>query len=517
MKRLLFAAVTLFAVIFVSAQNTFEKRYGTLNFEEIWESKILSDSTIVHAGYTNINNGYLVKTKLNGDTIWTREIKDPAFDILYSVDETLDKAIITVGRSSSFGAGALDIYLLKINKNGIPLWRKAIGGSGDETANEIKKTSDKGFIIVGNTYSFGAGGNDFYIVKIDSVGTILWTKTIGANLNDNAYSVIEAYNKDIVVTGLTTENPGPGNNVDVLIARLDKNGNIKWTNKYGHSAGDDRGQSIVENSNKELVVTGLYNTTEVLFLKTDSLGNVLTSKSYNTGAFECGYSIKNTKDNNFLICGHQSVPAFGYDYLFMKVDPSGDTLWLKNYGDANSQFGTNIEECFDKSIFITGRSLISGSDYDYCILRTDSMGKTACTNRNASVAIVNLSLTAMAKTYTISSGGILNVGTQTATSSGSITILCQSSSTVSTGLSKTNNTASILVYPNPSSETLSIDLPNIEEYHLEIYNTIGQKIYSTDINKNNNLINVSNYPKGLHVIHLQNKDGLKHIHKIIIE
>jgi len=66
-------------------QNTFEKTFGSLNYEEIWDSKILSDSTLILSGYTGFGNALFIKTDLNGDTIWTRELVDPGIDLIYSV------------------------------------------------------------------------------------------------------------------------------------------------------------------------------------------------------------------------------------------------------------------------------------------------------------------------------------------------------------------------------------------------------------------------------------------------
>jgi hypothetical protein len=491
-------------------QPTFEKTYGSSNYEEIWESKLLSDSTIVHAGYTKSGNAYFIKSKLNGDTIWTKELVDAGLDLLYSVQETVDKGIIAAGRSNSFGAGVLDIYLVKLNKNGNVLWRKAIGGSADESANEIKQTFDRGFVIVGNTYSYGSGGNDFYIVKTDSLGNILWTKTIGGGQNDNAYSVFETYNKDIVVAGLTTES-----NIDVMIARLDKNGTIKWVNKYGN-AGDDRANSIIENSSKELIINGHYNGQDILLFKTDSLGLVLWAKSYGGLATDWGYSVKNTKDNNLIFCGYQGVPSFLTDYLIVKTDQLGDTLWAKNYGNSNGQFATNLEECYDKSIFITGYSQIAATDYDYLIIRTDSMGRTYCTNRNAAVAVSILTLTSAAKIYTVSNGGSVTAGSQTITSFCNMNVLCQSP-LIGTDLSEINKYDPAIIYPNPTSNLLYIRFSLNDTYNISVSNILGTSIYSSFTTDNLFKVHLSDYSKGVYFLSITNSEGSRAIKKIILD
>jgi len=496
---------------FLQGQTTFEKTYGSSNYEEIWESKILSDSTIVHAGYTKFGNAYFIKTKLNGDTIWTKELVDAGLDLIYSVQETADKGIIAAGRSSSYGSGGLDVYLVKLNKNGNVLWRKAIGGSADESANEIKQTFDMGFVIVGNTYSYGAGGNDFYIIKTDSLGNILWTKTIGSNLNDNAYSVFETYNKDIVVAGLTTES-----NIDVMIARLDKNGTIKWVNKYGNS-GDDRANSIIENSNKELIINGHYNGADILMFKTDSLGAVLWAKSYGGLATDWGYSVKGTKDNNLIFCGYQGgVSSFGNEYLIVKTNQLGDTLWAKNYGGLNSQFATNIEEYSDKSIFVTGYSQIAGSNYDYLIVKTDSLGQTYCTNRNAAITVSVITLNTAAKIYTVSSGGSVSSGSQTINSFCTTSVLCQSP-LIYTDVSEKNKSNTTKIYPNPTSNLLYLKFNSNDINCINVTNTLGINIFSAVTTDNTFKIDLSANSKGIYLLSITDSIGGKTIHKIILE
>lgn len=508
MNRIIFLLILTFFNNNLLGQTTFEKMYGSSNYEEIWDSKLFSDSTVILAGYTGFGNAYFIKANLNGDTIWTKELIDPGLDLIYTIVETNDNGIIAAGRTSSFSVGALDIFLVKLDKNGSVLWRKSIGGIGDDTANEIKQTFDNGFIIVGNTYSFGAGsGNDFYIVKTDSIGNIIWTKTIGNILNDNAYSVFETTNHDIVITGLTTEN----NNVDVMVARLDQNGLIKWVNKYGGN-GDDRGNSIIENNNQELIVNGLYDG-DILLMKLDSLGNVIWSKTYGGIASDWGYSVKETKSNNLIFCGYQQLPSFGPEFLIVKTDQSGDTLWAKNYGNNNNQYATNIEENFDNTIFVTGYSQVLSSDYDYFLVKTDSLGRTSCTNRNAPINVNNLSLTAVPKVYTTSSGGSSVVGTQSESAFCNINVLCQSLLAV-TEMSKE---ISVKVYPNPASDIINVIFNNNGFHSLRIINFIGATVYSENLTDKLTCLDVSSLSKGIYLLNISDTNNTMINFKLIIE
>ena len=105
--------------------------------------------------------------------------------------------------TNSFGAGGADIYIVKLDGSGNVSWTKTIGGSFSDYARSIIRSSDGGFVVAGYTNSFGAGGYDIYIVKLDSLGNVLWTKTIGGSFSDYANSIIQSSDGGFVVAGET--------------------------------------------------------------------------------------------------------------------------------------------------------------------------------------------------------------------------------------------------------------------------------------------------------------------------
>ncbi|MBL7931682.1 MAG: T9SS type A sorting domain-containing protein [Bacteroidia bacterium] len=384
LNRIFFASLFALSFLPVSAQNTFEKKYGTSAYEEFWGAAVMSDSTIVYAGYSDVD-AYILRVDRFGDTLWTTTISDPGLDLLYTVSETKDHGIIAAGRSSSYGSGGMDMYLVKLNSAGQVLWRKAIGSADHEVANKVFCCADKGFLLSGYTREPSAMHNDAYLVKTDSLGNILWTKAFGGVDDDNAYSVIELPNTDIVVTGITVNSMG-----NVMLAKLSASGIFKWKKIYGTS-GDDRAYSIVPASNGDLYVGGLVETTKMLIFKTDSMGNVLWSKSYgNPATNQWGYSLSRCGNNHLLLCGHQGVGGHGADYILIKTDLNGDTVWTRNYGFQFDDYAQSVVEYPGGGCILSGYSMVSPGNYDLYTIKADSLGNTSCSARSAPVQVTNL-------------------------------------------------------------------------------------------------------------------------------
>jgi hypothetical protein len=115
---------------------------------------------------------FLIKTDANGNRIWAKTYGGTSDDYAYSVQQTSDGGYIVAGVTWSFGAGYWDIFLIKTDANGNLQWAKTYGGIGDDEARSVQQTSDGGYIVAGYTYSFGAGYNDFFLIKTDANGDI---------------------------------------------------------------------------------------------------------------------------------------------------------------------------------------------------------------------------------------------------------------------------------------------------------------------------------------------------------
>ncbi len=164
---------------------------------------------------------YLIKTDVNGDTLWTKIIADTVSNSIraYSVQQTSDGGYFTSGSVYNPGILTTDVYLIKTDAGGDTLWTRKIGGAGDE-GGVGQQTSDGGYIIAGSTTSFGSGSADAYLLKTDSDGNKVWEKAFGGISDDQGNHLELTSDGGFVITGITTSF-GSG---DVYLIKTDSNG-----------------------------------------------------------------------------------------------------------------------------------------------------------------------------------------------------------------------------------------------------------------------------------------------------
>src|SRR3989441_3306760 len=201
-------------------------------FDAAFSIQTTPDGGFVVAGITN---GYAVngliagdfwvfKIGATGDVVWQHAYGGPGADYAISIAKTSDNGFVVAGWTNSFGAGGNDAWVLRLDNTGRVIWQKAYGGKGDDVAFSVGQTSDGGFIVAGSTNSSGAGGRDAWLFKLTSTGNVVWQKTYGGTGDDNAVSAEETTDGGFVLAA-TTSSFGNGNS-DVWILKLNHNGSI---------------------------------------------------------------------------------------------------------------------------------------------------------------------------------------------------------------------------------------------------------------------------------------------------
>jgi hypothetical protein len=365
------------------AQITFERTYGGSSADEAYFVQQTSDGGFIITGWTDSFGAgdldvYLIKTDSLGETLWTKTYGGILTDIGNSVLQLSDGDFIIVGLTYSFGAGSFDVYLIKTNSIGDTLWTKTYGGASGDYGSLIQETSEGGFIIAGLTQSFGAGGADVYLIKTDSLGDTIWTKTYGDIEWDESWSVYQTSDKGFIITGWT-ESFGAGSG-DVYLIKTDSLGDTLWTRSYGGIDGD-AGKFVQETSVGGFIIAGWTQSfgaggADVYLIKTDSQGDTLWTKTYGSSDNDYANSIQETFNGGFIIIGWTfSFGAGSADVYLIKTDSIGDSLWTKTYGGIDGDVGWSGQQTLDGGFIITGVTGSFGSGGgDVYLIKTDSLG-----------------------------------------------------------------------------------------------------------------------------------------------
>ncbi len=288
-----------------------------------------SDDGYIIGGYTD-SYGYpnhdvwLIKTDDEGNEEWDSIFGGLASDAAFSVSQTSDQGFIALGYVDSYGAGNHDIWLIKTDSFGNEEWNKTFGTIEWDSGYSVQQTNDNGFIIIGTTKSYGSGGQDAWLIKTDDFGNEVWNKTYGGANNDWGSSVVMTDDGGFLLTG-DTRSYGPGG-YDIWIIKTDKYGNEQWRRIYGESESDDTGYSLKKTNDGGYILTGTKTSfdtglTDVWLIKTDINGYMQWNLTIDGGVDDWSYSLDETTDGGYIITGLTN--SFGpddYDLWLIKVE-----------------------------------------------------------------------------------------------------------------------------------------------------------------------------------------------------
>jgi hypothetical protein len=384
MKTLVFLALFLVLIhpVALFSQITFEKVFEGYYDEQAACVQQTADGGYVIAGSSDptgsgIMDFYLIKTDSEGNEEWSRLYGGFDYDDCNYVQQVSDGGYVLVGNTESFGSGGSDVYLVKTDASGYVEWSRTFGGSDNDYGRCVQYTQDGGYFIVGYTESYGYGSYDVYVIKTDSSGNVEWSRTYGGTEDDRAMSVIQTTDTGYVIVGYTYSFNVDAR--DVYLIKTDLNGVEEWSRTYGGSA-YDYGWCVQQTVDGGYVITGYSNSFtavdyDVYLIKTDSEGNEIWSRLLGGDGEDRGYSVCQTSDEGYVITGStHSFGAGGYDVYLIKTDPNGIESWTQTFGGPRFDYGQCVRQTTDGGYIIAGHTEMTGGVYDIYLIKTNGNG-----------------------------------------------------------------------------------------------------------------------------------------------
>jgi hypothetical protein len=510
MKKL-FISFLLAALAFeASAQTTFQKMYGGSNDEGMFEIARTFDGGYILAGQTASfsaisNDVYLVKTDEDGNMQWSKVYRGFGTEYAIGIRETADHGFIISGATTSFGGGAEDGFLTKTDASGNIQWSKVFGGPAEDMLFSVIQTFDGGYIAAGHSGSFGAGSMDMMLIRTNALGDTVWTRLIGGADWDNATDIIQASDSSFVLCGRTRS--FGSNYLKTLIAKLNPSGDTLWTVQYGGTE-EEENQSLEETLDGDYIVLGSSNSFSgsnynAYLNRFDTTGNLLWSKIYGGLKLEAMYEVVTMADSGFAIVGFTETFGPGHrgsdsaNVWLVRTDANGDTLWTRSYG------GEQMEEVYgmvkndnEGLTILAYSSSFTADSLDVYLIVTDSLGNSNC-NEEPTNPFVFTPPTVVSRVAPQVSSGI------TMGAAPFITVnppTSQNTFCFTVGTSDIEaERDEVILFPNPASNELTVLHPGQFD-RIEIFDLPGQMVLS----KTKTIIDVSMLSAGIYFVKLYN-------------
>ncbi len=355
--------VIALAVVILSSSNTYSQQllwsehYGG-QFDESGSSVTLTtDGGFIAIGSTfsygaGEHDIYVVRMDSLGIALWNRTYGGALTDYGYDIQQTSDGGFVMVGMTKSSGEPNGDVFLKKIDASGAEVWSKTFGGAKRDEGWSVRITSDGGFIVCGLTNSFGAGYSDMYLIRTDSLGNSLWSKTFGGAGGETGCAVRIATDGSFYSIG-STGSFGTGYS-SVYVVHVSAAGDSLWAKTYGNRA--DFGYSLEMTRDGGLSLVG-SSQGDMYLVRTDATGFVMWQTTFGGSKDDRAYTVRETPDGGFLLGGvTESFGAGKIDIQVLRVDRSGWKIWAGTYGGGGSDYCRSMSLINNRDVVVVGHT-----------------------------------------------------------------------------------------------------------------------------------------------------------------
>jgi len=311
-----------------------------------------------------------------GALLWNRTLGGFSTEYGFSVVACSSGGFAIAGLTASYGAGDLDMWLIRTDANGQPLWNRTYGGEYTDDADSVIECSDGGFALVGYT-GFATGDLDLWVVKTDGDGNQIWNCTFGGVYVDEGTAIVECAGGGFAISGTTFSFDAGGDPIhDGFLLRVDANGNRLWNQTYGAAKADIL-RAIVKCDATGFALAGVTTSyggvSDAWLVRTDANGNALWNRTYGGDRSDEARSLVRCADGGFAMAGcSASYAGFDADAWLIRTDAAGNHLWNRTYGGPDEEWGLSVVEYGGGGFAIAGYTRSCAKDV--WVVRTDAAG-----------------------------------------------------------------------------------------------------------------------------------------------
>ncbi len=485
-----------------------------------------------------INLFFLLSFAQSPNLEWQKTYGGTQTETANCIQQTSDGGYIVVGNTSSINGdvtlnqGQYDVWVVKLNSAGTIVWQNTFGGAQNDNATSVQQTLDGGYIIAGSTVTSN-GYDNFWIIKLNSTGVIVWQNSIGGTDHETATSVQQTSDGGYIVGGYSYSNDGDISInygfYDCWVVKLSASGMIVWQKTLGGS-GDDILNSIIQTTDGGYIFAGQTNSNngdvsghigygDFWVVKLSALGTLVWQKTLGGTEQDNATSIKQTSDGGFIIAGNtysNNNDVTGnngdLDIWIVKINATGIISWQKTLGGTNTDTANSIQQNTDGGYIVGGSTYSNDGDVtgldgvaDFCIIKLSSTGVLVWQK-----TLGGTDFETVKSIQQTSDGGFIAAGL-TGSNDGDITffqgmgdwwVVKLGPETLFT--SEFEYVENTIMYPNPSNRCFSIQNNTFfkESFNFKIINLKGQIVSSGD-SKFNEEINIESLAIGNYIVQIQ--------------
>ncbi len=410
------------------------------------------------------------------DSIWQYHYGGNSDEIGLDAIEGDAGEYYVIGKTKSYGNGGYDAYILKLNNSGAVIWEKTYGGYSDEQIISVCPALYGGFVITGYISSFAQGISDIWLMWINEDGDSLWAKTFGGQSADFGLHISPTINQGYIVSASWGTGFSMGD--QIYLMNLDVAGDTIWTRTYG-GPNQDYGEEVIQTSDGGYIVAGRTyasytpESCDAWVIKTDGNGDTTWTRKYG-GNDEDMFNCVTETDDGYIFAGLTNSFGPGYYAIWaVRTDDNGDTVWARTYGGEGANLCYNIFETDQGHFVLAGYSSSYSQTNDVYMLEIDINGNLVWENNYGLAAGSEI----MYGSRQTSGGGFIVTGKTNYYTAFKDEVFVLKLGEASSGIINEENRTEPLLYnyPNPFQANTTLNLNIIDEaaVELHIFNSMG--------------------------------------------